>query len=155
MKILDFLSQSCISTDLKGKTKKEVIAELVEILVAGNKKLQLKNTDDVVDAILKRENAGSTGIGQGVAIPHAKSEHVSKTIACLGISKAGIDFNSLDGELVYIFFLMVAPPESISEHLQIIAKISRLLKDKFFRQSLRDANAPLEIIKIIEEEDEL
>ncbi|KKU82440.1 MAG: hypothetical protein UY09_C0014G0001, partial [Parcubacteria group bacterium GW2011_GWA2_47_8] len=74
-----------------------------------------------------------TGIGQGVAIPHAKSEDVSKIVASLGISKAGIDFDSLDGEPVYIIFLMVAPPESISEHLQAIAKISRLLKDKFFR----------------------
>ena len=153
MKILDFLSESCILTELEGKTKKAVVTELVEVLA--QKKSQLKNVDNVVEAIMKRESTGSTGIGQGVAIPHAKSEDVSKIVASLGISKAGVDFDSLDGEPVYIIFLMVAPPESISEHLQAIAKISRLLKDKFFRQSLRDAASPSEIIKIIKEEDEL
>lgn len=153
MKILDFLAESCILTELEGKTKKAVVAELVEVLA--KKKSQMKNVDKVVEAIMKRESTGSTGIGQGVAIPHAKSEDVSKIVASLGISKTGIDFDSLDGEPVYIIFLMVAPPESISEHLQAIAKISRLLKDKFFRQSLRDAQTPSEIIKIIKEEDEL
>ncbi|MBI5574039.1 MAG: PTS sugar transporter subunit IIA [Elusimicrobia bacterium] len=153
MKILDFLAENCILTDLEGKTKKAVVTELVEVLT--KKKSQLKDVDKVVEAIMKRESTGSTGIGQGVAIPHAKSEDVTRIVASLGISKAGIDFDSLDGEPVYIFFLMVAPPESISEHLQAIAKISRLLKDKFFRQSLRDAQTPSEIIKIIKEEDEL
>ena len=155
MKILDFLSENCVLTELEGKTKKAVVTELVEVLADCGKKSQVKNVDKVVEAIMKRESTGSTGIGQGVAIPHAKSEDVTKIVASLGISKAGVDFDSLDGEPVYIFFLMVAPPESISEHLQAIAKISRLLKDKFFRQSLRDAQTPSEIIKIIKEEDEL
>ncbi|MEW6556351.1 MAG: PTS sugar transporter subunit IIA [Elusimicrobiota bacterium] len=152
MKILDFLSESCVITELTGKTKKEVVTELVEILA---KKKLVKNIDKTVEAIMKRESTGSTGIGQGVAIPHAKSEDITKIVASLGLSKTGIDFDSLDGEPVYIIFLMVAPPESISEHLQAIAKISRLLKDKFFRQSLRDAQTPQEVIKIIKEEDEL
>lgn len=152
MKILDFLAGNCVLTELKGKTKKEVISELVDVL-AKNK--LVKNTGKTVEAIIKREGTGSTGIGQGVAIPHAKSGDVSKIVASLGISKPGVDFDSLDGEPVYIIFLMVAPPESISEHLQAIAKISRLLKDKFFRQSLRDAQTAQEIIKTIKEEDEL
>jgi len=152
MKILDFLSESCVITDLQGKTKKNVVTELVDVLA---KKKLVKSVDKTVEAIMKRESTGSTGIGQGVAIPHAKSEDVSKIVASLGISKAGVDFDSLDGEPVYIIFLMVAPPESISEHLQTIAKISRLLKDKFFRQSLRDAQSASEVIKIIKEEDVL
>lgn len=152
MKVLDFLSESCVLTDLKGKTKKEVIDELIEVLA---KKKLVKDVGSTVDAIIKRENTGSTGIGQGVAIPHAKSESVSKIVASLGLSKAGVDFDSLDGEPVYIIFLMVAPPESVSEHLQAIAKISRLLKDKFFRQSLRDVQTAADAIKIIKEEDEL
>ncbi|MDD5688062.1 MAG: PTS sugar transporter subunit IIA [Elusimicrobia bacterium] len=152
MKILDFLSESCVLTELKGKTKKEVIAELVGVLA---KKKLVKDVEKTVEAILKRESAGSTGIGQGVAIPHAKSEDVSKIVASLGISKTGVDFDSLDGEPVYIIFLMVAPPASISEHLQAIAKVSRILKDKYFRQSLRDAQAAQEIIKLIKEEDAL
>ena len=153
MKILDFLSENCVLTELEGKTKKAVVTELVEVLA--KKKTQVKNVDKVVEAIMKRESTGSTGIGQGVAIPHAKSEDVSKIVASLGISKAGVDFDSLDGEPVFIIFLMVAPPESISEHLQAIAKVSRLLKDKFFRQSLKDARRSREVIKMIKEEDEL
>ncbi|OGS45960.1 MAG: hypothetical protein A2539_06500 [Elusimicrobia bacterium RIFOXYD2_FULL_34_15] len=152
MKILDFLSENLVITDLKGKTKKEVINELIDVLA---KKKLVKSVDKTIEAIMKRESTGSTGIGQGVAIPHAKSEEVSKIVASLGISRAGVDFDSLDGEPVYIVFLMIAPPESISEHLQAIAKISRLLKDKFFRQSLRDAQSSHEVIKIIKEEDEL
>ena len=152
MKILDFLSEDCVLCGLDGKTKKEVIKELVEILA---KKKLVKDVDKTVDAIMKRENTGSTGIGQGVAIPHAKNESVPKTVATLGISRAGVDFDSLDGEPAYIIFLMVAPSESVGEHLQAIAKISRLLKDKFFRQSLKDASSAHEIIKIIKEEDEL
>ena len=155
MKILDFLDESCVLTEMEGTTKKAVVTELVNVLATRGKKSQLKDVDGTVEAIMKRESTGSTGIRQGVAIPHAKSEHVSKIVASLGISKAGVDFDSLDGESVYIIFLMVAPPESISEHLQAIAKISRLLKDKFFRQSLRDAKTPSDIIKIIKEEDEL
>jgi|SRR3989339_1404889 len=152
MKILDFLSENLVITDLKGRTKKEVINELIDVLA---KRKLVKNIDKTAESIMRRESTGSTGIGQGVAIPHAKSEEVSKIVASLGISKTGIDFDSLDGEPVYIVFLMIAPPESISEHLQAIAKISRLLKDKFFRQSLRDAQSTNEVIKIIKEEDEL
>ena len=154
MKILDFLSEDCVLTELKGKTKKEVIFELVSILASSKKKL-IKDVDKIVEAIIERENTGSTGIGQGVAVPHVKSDDVSKIVASLGISKAGVDFDSLDGEPVDIIFLMIAPPKSISEHLQAIAKISRLLKDKFFRRSLRDAQTAQEVIKIIKEEDEL
>ena len=152
MKILDFLSEDCILCGMDGKTKKEVITELVEVLA---KKKLVKDVDKTVEAIIKRENTGSTGIGQGVAIPHAKSENVSKIVASLGISRTGVEFNSLDGEPAYIIFLMLAPPESVSEHLQAIAKVSRLLKDKFFRQSLKDARRSREVIKMIKEEDEL
>jgi len=150
MKVLDFLSEGCVITDVQGKTKKEVVSELINILA---KEKLIKDADSAVDAILKRESIGSTGIGQGVALPHAKCEEVSNIVAALGISKAGIDFDSLDGEPVHIIFLMIAPPKSVSEHLKALAKVSRLLKDKFFRQSLRESHSPDEIIKIIKEED--
>jgi PTS system nitrogen regulatory IIA component len=97
---------------------------------------------------------GSTGIGQGIAIPHGKSEHVTKTVAALGISKRGIDFDALDGEPVYLFFMLVAPTSSAGVHLKILAKISRLLKDKFFRQSLREVKSAEEAIRQIKEENE-
>jgi len=152
MKVLDFLSEGCIITDIKGKTKNEAISELINVL---SKEKLIKDIDSAKDAIIKREGIGSTGIGQGVALPHAKCEEATKIIAALGISKTGVDFDSLDGEPVYIIFLMVAPPKSVSEHLKALAKVSRLLKDKFFRQSLREASTARDIVKIIKEEDAL
>ena len=103
---------------------------------------------------MEREKLGSTGIGQGVAIPHGKSDSVESLVAALGVSKRGVDFESLDGEPVNLIFLLVAPPDSAGQHLKALARISRLLKDKFFRQALREAKSLEEIQRIIKEEDE-
>ena len=96
---------------------------------------------------------GSTAIGQGIAIPHAKSESVSQLTAALGVSKKGIDFDSLDGEPAYIFFLLVAPVDSAGPHLKALARISRLLKDKYFRENLKSAKDEKTISKLISQED--
>lgn len=151
MKILDFLAPECIVTDLKGVTKKEVIQELTEVLKKGNK---LSSVDKIVQALLEREALGSTGIGQGIAIPHGKSDEVKGIVASFGVSKRGVEFEALDGEPVYLVFLLIAPRESAGDHLKALAKISRLLKDKFFRQALREAKSSAEVLKIIKEEDE-
>ncbi|HLD82322.1 MAG TPA: PTS sugar transporter subunit IIA, partial [Candidatus Omnitrophota bacterium] len=97
---------------------------------------------------------GSTAIGQGIAIPHAKSDCIDKLIAAFGLSKKGIDFDSLDAEPAYIFFLLVAPQDSAGPHLKALARISRLLKDKYFRDSLRACTDDKSILKIIAGEDE-
>ena len=102
---------------------------------------------------MEREKLGSTGIGQGVAIPHAKSTSLKDVVAALGVSKKGIQFDALDGEPVYIIFLLMAPVDSAGLHLKVLARISRLLKDKFFRQSIREATSVEAVKKIIEEED--
>ncbi|MBI2915606.1 MAG: PTS sugar transporter subunit IIA, partial [Elusimicrobia bacterium] len=132
--LLDYLPLSAISVDIKSQTKKEALKELVSILAKAH---SLKNSEKILEALLEREELGSTGIGQGIAIPHGKTEYANKIIAALGISKKGIDFNALDGEPVHLFFMLVAPQNSPGTHLKILAKISRLLKDKFFRQALR------------------
>ena len=103
---------------------------------------------------MEREALGSTGIGQGVAIPHCKLEALKEQVAALGISPKGLEFDALDGEPVNIVFLLVAPMDASGNHLKALAKISRLLKDKFFRQALRDAKSPEELLRIIREEDE-
>ena len=108
----------------------------------------------LIEALRARESLGSTAIGQGIAIPHAKSDCVSKLVAAFGLSKKGVDFDSLDGELAYIFFLLVAPQDSAGPHLKALARISRLLKDKYFRDSLRACTDEKAIIKIIYEEDQ-
>lgn len=150
MQIMDFLCPKAIELDLDGETKKEVITELVDALA---KAKEISNPTTIVKVLMEREELGSTGIGQGIAIPHGKSDTVNKIVAAFGISKKGIDFDALDGEPVYLLFLLVAPPDSAGAHLKALAKISRLLKDKFFRQALREAKTAEEVIKIIKEED--
>lgn len=153
MKILDFLNEKAISADLKSQDKKAVIQELTDLLIkAGELKPKIK--DAVVKTLLNREALGSTGIGQGVAIPHGKCEYTEELVAAFGVSKKGIDFDSLDGEPAYIFFLLLAPIESSGPHLKALARISKLLKDKYFRDSLKGAESEKALLKIIKEEDQ-
>ncbi len=151
MKVLDFLELDSVTIDLKSQTKQDAISELAQLLHANNR---IPDAAAVTISLLEREKLGSTGIGQGIAIPHAKSPSVDRVVAALGISRKGIDFDALDGEPVYLVFLLIAPPDSSGLHLKVLARISRLLKDKFFRQALREAKSSDEIQKIIREEDE-
>ncbi len=153
MNIMDFLSKKAILTDIKSVKKEEIFGELVDALIAANE-IEKRCRNKLIDALMTRESLGSTAIGQGIAIPHAKSDCVDKLIAAFGISKKGVDFDSLDGELAYIFFLLVAPQDSAGPHLKALARISRLLKDKYFRDSLRACADDKSILKIIAGEDE-
>lgn len=152
MQILDFLSVEAIKMTLESKTKKDVIKELVDQLVKTGK---VSDKKKMVQTLMEREELGSTGIGQGIAIPHGKSDTVSDLAAAFGISPDGIAFDSLDGEPVNIFFLLVAPEGAAGAHLKALARISSLLKDKYFRKSLLAAKKPEEVIKIIQEEEKL
>ncbi|MBC8436461.1 MAG: PTS sugar transporter subunit IIA [Candidatus Omnitrophica bacterium] len=153
MQIMDFLSKKAILTDIKATKKEDVIKELVEVLINAGE-IEKRNRSKLIDALMGRESLGSTAIGQGIAIPHAKSDCVSSLVAAFGLSKKGVDFDSLDGEPAYIFFLLVAPQDSAGPHLKALARISRLLKDKYFRDSLRACTDDKSIIKIISGEDE-
>lgn len=153
MQIMDFLSKKAIITDIKSTRKEDVIKEMVDLLIeAGD--VEKRNRNKLIDALMSREALGSTAIGQGIAIPHAKCDSVSKLIAAFGLSKKGVDFDSLDGELAYIFFLLVAPQDSAGPHLKALARISRLLKDKYFRDTLRASTDEKSVIRIITQEDE-
>ena len=153
MKISEFLCAKAIMIDLKGTNKNEIIEELVDALVDA-KAVEKKHKTKLIEVLLTREALGSTAIGQGVAIPHGKCDFVNKLVAGLGISKKGVGFDSLDGEPAYIFFLLIAPIDSAGPHLKALAKISRLLKDKYFRENLKVANDEKSIIKLIAQEDE-
>lgn len=153
MKIMDFLSKGAIITDIKATKKEGVIEELVDALInAGN--IDKRNRGKLIETLMARESLGSTAIGQGVAIPHGKCECVEKLVAAFGLSKKGVDFDSLDGDSAYIFFLLVAPLDSAGPHLKALARISRLLKDKYFRDSLRNCQDRDSVIAIISQEDE-
>jgi fructose-specific phosphotransferase system IIA component len=153
MQIIDFLSKKAIVTDLKSTKKEDVIRELVDALINAQE-IEKRHRNKLIDALMARESLGSTAIGQGIAIPHAKCDCVSKLVAAFGLSKKGVDFDSLDGESAYIFFLLVAPQDSAGPHLKALARISRLLKDKYFRDTLRACVDDKSAIKIISQEDE-
>lgn len=153
MQIVDFLSKKAIVTDIKSVKKPDVIRELVDALIeAGD--VEKRHRNKLIDALMAREALGSTAIGQGIAIPHAKSDCVTKLVAAFGLSKKGVDFDSLDGELIYIFFLLLAPQDSAGPHLKALARISRLLKDRYFRDTLRACEDEKAVLKIINDEDE-
>ncbi len=153
MNIVDLLGKDAVSTELKAREKDAVISELVDLLVSSGG-VKRSEKDEILKKIQERETLGSTGIGKGVAIPHAKCPKVKKMIAAFGTSKSGLDFKSLDGEPTYIFFLLIAPGETPGPHLKALAKISRLLDDKFVRDRLRAAKSAQDIIKIIKEEEQ-
>ena len=152
MKIGEFLCAKAISADLNATTKKEVIEELVDLLFNAGV-IEKKIKPKLIEVLLVREALGSTAIGQGIAIPHGKCESVTKLIGALGISKKGVNFDSLDGEPAYIFFLLVAPTDSAGPHLKALARISRLLKDKYFRENLKVSKDEKSILKLITQED--
>lgn len=153
MLIMDFLSKKAIVMDIKSTKKADIIKELVDALIEAGE-VDKRHCNKLVEALMNREALGSTAIGQGIAIPHAKSDCVTKLIAAFGLSKKGIDFDSLDGELIHIFFLLLAPQDSAGPHLKALARISRLLKDKYFRDMLRNCQDEKAVVKIITEEDE-
>ena len=155
MNIMSFLDEKAVTTDLKihSHNKEDIIRELVSLLV-GAGTIKEKDVSRLIQTLLKRESLGSTGIGQGVAIPHGKYDGVKELVAAFGVCRAGIPFDSLDGEPVHLFFLLVAPEDSTGPHLKALARISRLLKDKHFRDCLRNAKDEKSLVRIIREEDE-
>ncbi|MBN1913749.1 MAG: PTS sugar transporter subunit IIA [Candidatus Omnitrophica bacterium] len=146
IKVSSLLKVQAIDLSLQGNDKKEVIAELVELIARSRK---LKNKKAFLNAVFEREKIGSTGIGNGVAIPHAKSKAVKSFIIAFGRKSEGIDFDALDGEKTYLFFILASPDEKVGEHLKILAEISRLIRDKFNIETLKKAREKKEILKIV------
>ncbi len=148
--IQDMLKKNFIIEDLKSKTKKEVLAELSDSFLRDDMSI---DRDSIIDVLMERERLGSTGIGEGIAIPHGKLKGLEKLVVAFGRSKAGVDFDSLDGGPVHIFFLLMAPENSAGHHLKALAKISRMLKDISFRQALIKAESSSDLYDLIVEKD--
>lgn len=151
MMITDFLKEDCIVINMKSREKKGALSELLKLLETNN---YIKDSNEILETILEREKLGSTGIGQGIAVPHAKTDQIENLVGAVGISNSGISFDSLDGEPVNVIFLIIAPTKSIGLHLKALAKIARLLKNRTFRNALRNAKTPSEVLQIIKEDDE-
>lgn len=150
MKILDVLHKNTILPDLKSTDKKGVLEELVApvSVVSGI------NSYEIMHVLMDREQLGSTGIGQGIGIPHGKLKNLESSVLGLGISHKGVDFESIDDRPTYIFFLLITPEASTGLHLKVLARISKILKNDLFKEQLLNAYDSEKIIEIIKEEDE-
>jgi PTS system nitrogen regulatory IIA component len=150
MKISEILNKNLLIPNLQSKTKKGVLEELAGVLVAQGK---LPDLENVVEVLLDREKLGSTGIGDGIAIPHGKIRDLGGVVASFGRSREGVEFESIDQKPTHLFFLLVAPENSAGIHLKALARISRLLKDPNFRKRLMEAEDEEGLFQIISEED--
>lgn len=152
MKINDFLSPELILADLTARNKEEVLLELADRIA---QKFPRVSTEELLRILKERERLGSTGIGDGFAIPHGKSKHMERMVISFGRSQAGIAFDSMDGKPAHYFFVLIAPENSAGDHLKALAKISRFLKNSLFKEGLAKAQSREELEKLIQDQDDL
>ena len=152
MKFSDFVVAPAIRAEIAADDKPGVIQELVASL-ASSGAIHPEDAPGIVAAIMKREELGSTGIGRGIAVPHTKHPSVKKLVGAVGVSEKGVEFESLDGERVYLFFLLISPPDLPVEHLRALENISRQLRDDMFCKFLKSARSVEEIQTVLREAD--
>ena len=151
MRIVDILPEALVVPSLRGRTKDEVLHELAAALATAHPNV---DANRLVDVLRERERLGSTAIGDGIAIPHGKWPGLQSVVAVFGRHAQGVDFDSLDGRPTHLFFLLVAPEDSVGQHLKALARVSRLLKDAAFRQALVTTTEPQQLYARICQEDE-
>ena len=149
-KVAEYIKAETVELDLESKNKNAVIKELFENI---KKNGQIKNEELALEDLYARENMGSTGIGKNVAVPHAKTDAVDELTVTIGISRNGIEYEAIDDENVNIFFMFLCPKDQAQEYLRILARISRLVKEDKFRESLMKAKTQEEIVEIIRKEE--
>ena len=152
MKLLDFVCTDAIRPDLRPADKEDAIRQLVGALREAGK-LPADEEPAIVAAVLKREELGSTGIGNGVAVPHTKHPAVSQLTATVGLVHGGLDFASLDNEPVHILIALVSPPENTRDHLRALETVSRHLKNGRFCNFLKQAKTSEEVVELLAEAD--
>lgn len=153
MKLCEFVVEDAIVSDLGVVSKEEAIRQLVGALRQSGK-ISADHEENIISAIMTREELGSTGIGRGVAVPHTKHQSVDSLIATVGLCHGGLDFASLDGEDVFIIFLLVSPPDRPGDHLRGLETITRHLKKDDFCNFLRQAKTRENVIDLLKEADD-
>lgn len=153
MKFADFITKKAIKAELAAQTKEAVIEEMVQSLLDSGE-IDASQRDDIIASIMKREELGSTGIGRGVAVPHTKHPSVQKLVGTVAVSEGGVDFDSLDGERVELFFLLISPPERPGDHLRALENISRQLRDETFCRFLKQSKSANDITQLLQEADD-
>ena len=150
MRIAEFLSPEAVVASLSARSKPDILRELSAALARAHPPLQ---EERLVEVLREREKLGSTGIGEGVAIPHGKLPGMDRLLAVFGVSRAGVDFESIDGRPTHLFFALVAPENSAGVHLKALARISRLFKNPRFRAAILEAPTAADIHALIVQED--
>ena len=150
MKILDVLQKEAVLPDLKSQDKKSVIEELAMPVA----RISGINHQKILRVLMEREQIGSTGIGGGIGIPHGKIRDIESLLLGFGLSRKGVDFESIDSRPTHIFFLLIAPENARDLHLKLLGRIARILKNEPFRERLLYATDRDQIVSIIKEEDE-
>jgi nitrogen PTS system EIIA component len=150
MKILDVLPKEYINVDLKAKDKKGILEELTAPVAMATG----AGHDELVKVLMERERLGSTGIGGGIGIPHGKLKDLAALTLGFGISRKGVDFESMDGRKTHLFFLLLTPENSAGMHLKLLARISRLLKQEELKTKLMQATSSEAVIQAISDEDD-
>jgi PTS system nitrogen regulatory IIA component len=151
MKITEMLQREFVLEELEARNKRDAIAELAGVFAKGRIKV---DPDEILHILLERERLGSTGIGDGIAIPHGKIPGLDEMVVSFGRSREGIAFEAMDGKPVHLFFLLMAPENLAGQHLKVLAKISRMLKDPDFRINLLEAKMHEDLFRIIAEKDD-
>lgn len=151
MKLNDLLTKDLIISDLKGKTKEEVINEMIDLFKEDPRIIDL---DKVREAVLEREKIMSTGVGKGFAIPHGKTNSIKEIIAAFAKSEEPIEYESLDNQPVHLVFLLVGKDNLVSTHIKLLSRISRMMSKDDFRESLIKASSNEEILNIFKTEEE-
>ena len=146
VKLSDFLEINLLEPDIQASNMADCLRMIV-ILLARYQAIQ--DPTEVLEKLLEREKVMSTGIGAGIAIPHARCASLNKTIVCIALSKDGIDFNSLDGDPVKMVFLLLGPQDSSTLHVRLLAQIAKMIKDREFIERLRNASTPEEMMKLV------
>jgi len=148
MNISDYLDKDCVILSLKHKNKKNTILSIIDHLI-DKKRITKKDKKEISRAIFQREEMGSTAIGNHIAFPHARTNVVKDIVICVGISKEGIDFDSLDQEPVHIVALLLSNQKESGLHLKMLAFLARMLRDKYLVQRLKNAKTEKEIISLL------
>lgn len=151
MRISELVSPEAVVPDLRADTKEGVLRELSGAIAGAMPSL---SAESVAAILMERERLGSTGIGGGAAIPHGKAPGIDRMVAAFGRSRAGVQFQSLDGKPAHLFFAIIAPEQSAGMHLKALARISRLLKDDRFRRSLLEAGDADDLRRVFREHDD-
>lgn len=152
MKFSDFICEEAIDSNLEADDKASVIERMVDGLVNAER-IKQEDRDSIVAAVMKREELGSTGIGRGVAVPHTKHASVDRLVGTVAVSSEGVDFDSLDGEHVQLFFLLISPHDRPGDHLRALENISRQLRDDTFCRFLKQSKTREDIMQLLEEAD--